>query len=517
MIGAAIIALREAFEAALIIGLVLAGTRGVPHRGRWVVCGALAGVVGAAVVAAFAGRLAEALEGVGQEFFNAGVLLLAAALLGWHNVWMKRHGRQMAADMHAVGRDVRGGTRPLSMLALVVALAVLREGAELVLFLYGIAIGGTGAGALELGAGLGLLAGAGLGAALYLGLVAIPQRSLFAVTTVLLLLVAAGMASQAAGFLVQAGALPPLADPLWNSAALLREHSVVGQALHALIGYAERPSGMQILCFVLTAVTITLWLRFADRRPLFPGAAGRALLWVCLVGAAAGLAPPPALAGLVVYSPVVEGGERAVELRLARDADGDPTRNGAEEHKLEVEYAPTDWWLTEALVTVSRDPGGTREATELAWENVLALAPQGKYWADVGVLVEYAHARRSDGRDALELGLLGEKTFGSAILTVNLTAEQALAAGERAELGYSARLRYHRRAVFEPGVEVFGSVGAWGEFGSLRTNRLQAGPSATGRLRLAGRQALRYDVAWVFGLTPGSPDSTARVQLEYEF
>jgi FTR1 family protein len=515
MIGAAIIMLREVFEAALVIGIVMAGTRGVARRGLWVAAGVAVGLVGAMVVAGFAGRIAAALEGVGQELFNAGVLLVATAMLGWHNVWMKRHGRALAVEMQSVGREVASGRSPLSVLLLVVGLAVLREGSEAVLFLYGIAAGGAGAGALAVGSLLGLAAGIAIGVMVYYGLVAIPQRQLFAVTGFLLLLLAAGMAAQAAGFLVQAGQLPALADPLWDSSGLVPEHGVAGQVLHALVGYAERPSGMQLVFFAVVAVGLAVLMRRAsgDARPPRQAATLAALL----VGALALAAPRPARADLVVYSPVVEAGERAFELRAQRDLDASPDRNGAEEHKLELEYAPNAWWLTEGLVTIERDPGGARHATEFSWENVVALAPQGKYWVDLGVLAEFAHALRRDGHDALELGLLAETTVGDVLVTANLKGEQAFGSGENAALGYAVRAVWRGNERFEPGVEMFGDFGSWGHFGSLAGNRHEAGPAARGRFRLGGRQALMYEAAWVFGLTGSSPDSTARLRLEYEF
>lgn len=104
----------------------------------------LGGLLGACVVAGLADRLAEVAAGMGQELFNAIVLFTAVALLGWHNVWMQRHGRELAQQMTRVGRAVLSGERPLYALAVVVGLAVLREGAEVVLFLYGIASAGRG-------------------------------------------------------------------------------------------------------------------------------------------------------------------------------------------------------------------------------------------------------------------------------------------------------------------------------------------------------------------------------------
>ena len=152
-------------------------------RGRYVAGGVLAGLLGAALVAAFAGALSNALAGIGQEVFNAAILGIAVIMLGWHNIWMARHGRQIGEDMRRLGRDVVSGSRSLTALAIVVAVAVLREGSEVVLFLYGVVIssGETGL-SLLLGGLLGLLLGAGISALTYKGLAVIPPRHLFKVT-----------------------------------------------------------------------------------------------------------------------------------------------------------------------------------------------------------------------------------------------------------------------------------------------------------------------------------------------
>src|SRR5574338_1074503 len=182
MLASAIVVFREVLEAALIVGIVLAATRGIPGRGRWVLAGIAAGIAGAVLAAAFATSISELMSGMGQEAFNASILFLAVVMLGWHNVWMSRHGRAMARDMKAVGSAVAAGERPLYVLAIVVGLAVLREGSEVVLFLYGIAASGGSALQLASGSLLGVVLGMIAGAALYLGLLRIPTGKLFTVT-----------------------------------------------------------------------------------------------------------------------------------------------------------------------------------------------------------------------------------------------------------------------------------------------------------------------------------------------
>src|SRR5271154_6939972 len=189
MLATLLIVFREVIEAGLIVGIVLAASKGVPQRSWWVGYGVIGGIAGACLVAAFAGQLASLFQGSGQEFFNASILILAVCMLTWHNVWMASHGREMANEMRALGADVVAGQRSLLALSVVVGVAVLREGSEVVLFLYGIAAsGGTSVAAMLLGGFLGVLAGVGVSALMYFGLLTIPAGRLFAATSGLLTL-----------------------------------------------------------------------------------------------------------------------------------------------------------------------------------------------------------------------------------------------------------------------------------------------------------------------------------------
>jgi high-affinity iron transporter len=261
MLAAALLVFREVLEAALVIGIVCAATRGMQGRGRWVTSGVVAGVLAAALVALGAEGIAEAAGGVGQELFNAGVLLAAVLMLAWHAIWMSKHGRELSTQMKIVGQAVQSGTRPPTALLVVVGLAVLREGSEIVLFLYGLVAGGSGSGELVLGSGLGLVLGVVVGLGLYLGLLRIPMRYFFTATNWLLLLLAAGMASQAARYLIQADWLPTLGTRLWDTSHILSEGSLVGQAMRALVGYDPRPAGMQILFYLVTGFLIALGMK----------------------------------------------------------------------------------------------------------------------------------------------------------------------------------------------------------------------------------------------------------------
>jgi high-affinity iron transporter len=191
---------------------------------------------------------------------------------------MNRHGSELAAQMRRVGADVESGRRPPFALLLVVALAVLREGSEIVLFLFGVGIGESGRAAMLGGAALGLASGALVGALLYSGLLRIPVRRFFAATNALILLLAAGMSAQAARFLLQADLLPALGQRVWDTSALLSEQSLVGHALKALVGYDARPAGIQVLFYLATLILILLGTRRWAMRPAAPATTAAAPL-----------------------------------------------------------------------------------------------------------------------------------------------------------------------------------------------------------------------------------------------
>lgn len=275
MLGALLIVFREMIEAGLIVGIVLAATQGVPKRGLWVAGGVGGGVLGACVVAAFAGELGSLFHGSGQDLFNAAILALAVVMLTWHNVWMASHGRELSRELKAVGAEVAKGSKSLMALAVVVGVAVLREGSEVVLFLYGIAAGGgASVGGMLAGGALGVLGGAATSYLMYRGLLAIPAHRLFAATTGLITLLAAGLAAQAAAFLQAAGVVTFWTTPLWDTSAILSDSSTLGRLFKTIIGYTDRPDGLQLVVWLAVVVTMTVLMRVVNpKKPVVANAA----------------------------------------------------------------------------------------------------------------------------------------------------------------------------------------------------------------------------------------------------
>jgi len=226
MISSLVIVFREMLEMALVVGVLMAATRGMTGSRHWIGLGVLGGLVGAGLFALFMEQVESSFSGDGEFLFNAAILLIASVLIAWTVFWMSRHGREMSHRMNRVGVAVKDGDSPFTALAIVSFAAVMREGGEAVFFLFGAAqsIGEEGW-ALLSGGLLGAVIALTVGVVIYLGLVRIPVNKLFSVAGWLLMLLAAGMASQAAANLVLIDWLPPLIDPLWNTSAFLSQES----------------------------------------------------------------------------------------------------------------------------------------------------------------------------------------------------------------------------------------------------------------------------------------------------
>ncbi len=519
MLAAGIVVFREVLEAALIISIVMAATRGAPRRGLFVVAGAGAGILGACIVAALAGRIAEAAEGMGQELLNATILGAAVLMLGWHNVWMSRHGRQMARELTEVGRKATLGAVTLWAVGVAVGLAVLREGAEVVLFLYGIASGGTAPMQMLLGSLVGLAAGAGVGALMYFGLLGIPMRHFFSATGILLLFLTAGLAAQAAGFLVQAGYLPALGDPAWDTSHVLSDQSVPGQFLKALIGYTSRPAGIQVLVYVVTLATIGALMRTIGRTHAGTGKLATTAAVVLATSAALVGAPESAPAApFKVYSPTVVKGEVELEYRGYHDFDDNDDLNGAEKQLLGIGYGLTDWWSTEVYAEWEKEPHQSTKYEAWEWENKFQIGEQGQYFADFGLLIE-VEKPDDDSYYELKLAPIIEKQFGEFVATANLWFEREVGtdAGGGTTFAYGARVRYLLSPYFEPAIEAYGEPGHIGHWGSYKHQEHWIGPAVYGAVKTGTKQKLQYSFAVLFGETSVSSDERVVARLEYEF
>ncbi len=250
IIPTATVVFREVIETALILGIVMAATRGMPSRIKIAFVGLGVGLLGSMCIAFFTEAISNAAEGMGQELFNAAIMFTAVACLSWTVIWMKSHGRQLAKNLKQVGQDVVSGDRSVYVLVGVIALATFREGAEIVLFTYAMASSGAfNVSAIIAGGMVGATGGAIIGTMFYFGLLKAAQKHLFAITGWMLIFLTAGMAAHGASFLIQADILPALIPNMWDTSWLVSGHGFFGQLLSVLIGYNPRPSGMELIFY----------------------------------------------------------------------------------------------------------------------------------------------------------------------------------------------------------------------------------------------------------------------------
>ncbi len=266
MLSTAIIIFREILEIAMILGVVLAATRGLPARGIWIGGGFGAGLLGACLVAVFARAISDAASGMGQEFFNAMILFTATLVIGWTAVWVRTHAREMVAHMREVGKDVSIGKLPHYSLTLIIGLAILREGSEIVLFIYGMVLSGQSVFSIAMGSILGLVMGSIAGTLFYLGLIKMSVRYMLNFTGWLLILLVAGLSAQGASYLSAAGYFSSLSTPLWNTSWLLSEDGILGKVLHTLVGYSARPTLVMVYFYCGTLATLFAIISWMDRR-----------------------------------------------------------------------------------------------------------------------------------------------------------------------------------------------------------------------------------------------------------
>jgi high-affinity iron transporter len=261
MFQTSIIVFREILEVALVIGILAAATSGVRNRSWWIICGVILGIFGSVIIAFFADNISESLQGRGQEAFNATILLIAALMISWTLIWMKKHAKEISGSLKKLGKSVIDGEKSVTAILTVITLSTLREGTETVLFSYGLYSSGTSLYEIIYGAGVGLLAGIIAGFGIYYGLLK-TGKYFFAVTSWMLILLTAGMVSNAFGFLVSGDFVPALKYPIWNSSFLISDDSIPGLILHMLTGYISKPSGIQILAYLSTLGLLLIGFNF---------------------------------------------------------------------------------------------------------------------------------------------------------------------------------------------------------------------------------------------------------------
>lgn len=261
MLQIAVVVFREILEIALIVGILVAATKNIPNRTKWILTGVGVGLLGSLTLAFFTDTISESLDGMGQEFFNGLILLSASIMISWTVLWMQKHAKSISGELKKLSASIQEGDKPLYALAIVVFLSVLREGSEIVLFTYSSYISGVGLASISTGLIAGTVCGIIVGGALYLGIIKTFGKYFFMVTTWILVFLACGITASGIGFWTNAEFLPTLGDPIWDSSMILAQSSLFGEFLHVFIGYIDQPTGTQVLAYALNLAILVCGLK----------------------------------------------------------------------------------------------------------------------------------------------------------------------------------------------------------------------------------------------------------------
>jgi high-affinity iron transporter len=247
-----VVTLREAFEAALLLGIVYGYLERIGARAhyRYVTLGAVLGFVASLALGLAVSFLSGPLTDLGPDLIGLAVIFAAVVLLTWHGWWMHQHAREIKGQIQR-RLEAALTARRLWVVGLIAFTGVFREGAETVLFLWGLMTQATAGGAWQSAVGgvAGLALAALLGWAVFRGGRHISLPRFFALTTIVLILVAAGLVSTGIGRLQGMGWLP-LSEPLWDSSGVLSDRGLVGSLLGGLVGYRARPSVPEVAAYV---------------------------------------------------------------------------------------------------------------------------------------------------------------------------------------------------------------------------------------------------------------------------
>jgi hypothetical protein len=221
-----------------------------------------------------------------------------------------------------------------------------------------------------------------------------------------------------------------------------------------------------------------------------------------------------------VYEPAVEYGEREIDFKAGTaKLRNDEGRESAA--SLGFGYGATQWWFTEAYLKYHHEPGNKSQYDAFEWENKFQLTEHNQYFVDVGLITEIEVPRHEEGYE-FKFGPLFQGDAGPVRWNANLLFERIFRGSpdeaHPTEIGYQLQAKYALRRELEVGAQAFGKMGKWNHWDPAHEQDHRIGPAVFGKVKLGeGREALRYNAAWLIGVSDGGPKNTLRLQAEYEF
>jgi hypothetical protein len=219
-----------------------------------------------------------------------------------------------------------------------------------------------------------------------------------------------------------------------------------------------------------------------------------------------------------IYSPRVEEGEREIDTKFGtqKPRSGEDSRQSGA--SIGFGYGVTSWWFTEIYGKNTWD-GNNSQFDAIEWENKFQLTETGKYFADVGFLIELERPQnRNEGYEA-KYGFLLQKDWNKWQANLNLLMQGHYTGTENqgTYFGYQGQVKYRLQPELQLGAQLFSWLGQLNNWNTNQQQQTSVGPAIFGKTKLGRKEALVYNVAYLWGTTTASPKNTIRMQVEYEF
>lgn len=268
MFQIALVVFRECLEISMILGIISAATQIIQNSVLYIIAGTMSGIIAASCLAFVISNFYISLGGFGDEILNVSIIFATVIVVGLTAIWVNNYSHQISGKMKDLTSEIEKGMAPKIMVTFVVGTTIFREVAEIILYVGGIASAMPHLEPLDYLTGF--LIGVGgsvlVSVAIYYGLSKVAVKYLFKVSFFMLILIAASLASEAAGILTSIGWWGFYNDPLWDSSWLISDFSFAGKILKTLIGYNSKPNILQVIAYLGTIATILVCSKISFRK-----------------------------------------------------------------------------------------------------------------------------------------------------------------------------------------------------------------------------------------------------------
>ena len=220
-----------------------------------------------------------------------------------------------------------------------------------------------------------------------------------------------------------------------------------------------------------------------------------------------------------VYTPHIERGELELDIKYGVASSNVGVHPQAA--SIGVGYGVTDHWFTEGYLKQKHNAGG--DSTYVEWENRFLLVGGQEAPVDIGWVSELEAPLTGGAPWEVRAGPLFQSKSGKWQLNGNIIFEHAFggadadSVAQATNIGYQWQTRYRAGGAFDLGIQGFGEMGKWDQWSKTPEQNHRMGPAVFGKVVFGEHQAIKYNAACLAGITDAAPNTTLRMQMEYEF